>query len=370
MSEKTLAGENLEKSDAAAVEAAAKFWAENPEFEAAADREAPIDGPSAALLNEYADQRNSLEQSGDMDPTAPDGIPSQATSQAPDIAAAPATTAPPAKAEERKAPGLDPVLRAFAEEAGWSADKIDRFYEADPELATETFNQLADTFANLSRQFLLPTSAPEPPSAQVTPPAQVSAPTAPVSLPPSLSDEAIQRLAEIEGETAANMVKALRDHFVSHTAELESRLQKFEQLHQAAEMRAIAQEANTALGELRKQFPSLYGTSDDAKAITMEQYQRTVELASLADQIRAGATAQGRTLSVKDAIKRAHYIVSRDAVRAEARAELKEQVKKRAQSVSARPTHRHSPSAPGQARNEATAIAAAAEKMAEIGLVD
>ncbi len=360
------------QGDEAAIAAAAGFWNENPDLEAKAAAEVP-DVPAqsqranAALTQEYADQQAELEQGGEMEPGEADGIPAEKTAvtetkQAPTGKPATAVATPVVES------GVDPVLRDIAKDAGWTDAKIDRLYKADPELAVETFEQLADSYVNLSRQFLEPAPGTTPAAVKTTSPAQVPVqPTQAASqLPALLTDEALAKFADENGEQAANLIKMVRDHFVAQNTALDQRVQKFEVQAQQAETRAVAEEAKTVIGQLQKQFPKVYGASEDPKALTMGQYQKQVELANLADQIRAGALAQGRTISVKDAIKRAHYIVSRDSVKAEARQEIVGAIQRRSRAVTARPTQRTNPAAAGQSKGDEAALAAYAERAAEI----
>lgn len=361
-------------SDDAAIAAAAGFWSEG-DREAAAASEVPDSHPSnaAALANEYADQRASLEQDGSLEPGEADGIPAEKeqSKKAP-ITGKSIQSKTPAENTEQAESGLDPVLRSIANDAGWSDAKIDRLFKADPELAIDTFNQLADQYANLSRQYLNVAPVQQTAAAFQSQPAQLQQPVKgnASELPAALTDEGLKNFAQVNGQETADLVKAIRDHFVARDAAKEDRISKFEAQIKEADARVVATEANTTIDGLRKQFPKLYGASSDPSTLTMGQYQKTVELATLADQIRAGAKAQGRNLSVADAIKRAHYIVSRDSVKAEAREEIVSQITKRSARATAKPTQRNNPAAPGNTRSDEAAVAAAAEKMAEIGMND
>jgi hypothetical protein len=82
--------------------------------------------------------------------------------------------AKPAVAENEQAKpatDIDPTLRYFAEqELGWAKDKIDRLVKADPEIAAETIQKIADTYTNLSRQYA--TGSQVAPGTQMQTPAQ------------------------------------------------------------------------------------------------------------------------------------------------------------------------------------------------------
>lgn len=368
-------------SDNAAIEAATKFWDANPELEAKAEREVPAEpGMSsqraASLKNEYDSQALELEEGGEYDPEQPDGIPVEGKGNQQNTQKKQVVTGKPAAAstgnETPAETGLDPILREIALDSGWTPKDIDELYGANPEIATRQFERLADQFATQSRQFLdNPGVSQTPASVQQAKPAQVQQAKSVDQLPSELSDEMLAKFAEDNGSNAANTLKAMRDHFVARDAAREQRVTAVEQKFQVAETQAIAAEASSAISALQTQFPKLYGAAEsDRSILTMAQFQKQQELAVLADQVRSGAMAQGRTISVKDAIKRAHYIVSRDSVKAEARKEIETKVRQRAKTASARPTQRQNPAVSGEQRSDDRAIAAAAEKMAEIGLND
>jgi hypothetical protein len=345
-----------EKSDAAAMSAVEAFFDEGRDKEAAAElvSEAPV-------YTEAQQQADELEQEGLADPTAPDGevsaseTPSDTVNQSGSDAAV------------KKDDGFDPDLRAVAKDFGWSDEKIDRLVAADPELARETFESFAVALAEQSRQYL----ASVPGNNQPAPAQNVAAtvPPAPTSvLPPELSDEALKRFAEENGEHAANLLKVVRDQFLVKQLVLEERLMRAEQAARAQELQTVAAEANTVIRDLASKHPTLYGNADNVNALTVEQYNRRQELASLADQIRAGALAQGRSMSVSQALNHAHYILARDAVKAEARKEVVQAVQKRAKQTTARPTARVNPEARGVKRSEATAMEAYSRRLAELGI--
>ena len=93
---------------------------------------------------------------------------------------------------------------------------------------------------------------------------------------------------------------------------------------------ALATEAQEFLmGEGMKAFREMYGT--EVKDLTEEQFKTRMNLFAEADGIVAGATCRGVSLSVRDALTRAHAIVSegtRDAgIRESIRASLQKRTK-------------------------------------------
>lgn len=370
-----------ENSDQAAIAAAEAFW--DGDKDQAASSEVPESEPAvssgqsaaykAAAANEQADQRMSLEQDGSLDPAEADGIPKPQSNKNDKTPVGKSPVTPKGNETPAEETGLDPILRDIAKEAfGWTDERIDKLYSLDPELATETLTGLASNYADLSRQFL---AAPAPQAAAtIEPPAQVPAQQATqlaaAKLPDFLSDAELAKLVETEGEKSVNLIKGLRDHFSAKNSALEDRVTKAEQKYAAAETNAIAQEAGSTVTSLTEKYPKLYGAGDDMRVLTVDQYQKRVELASKADQIRSGALARGQVMSVKDAINAAHRIVAFTSLKTEARTELQKQIKTRSKQVTVRPTQRNNPKAVGHGRSDEAATEAAAQKMAEIGMND
>lgn len=349
--------EGNSSSDAAAIEAAASFWADSDKAEAA-EKESPSESASLRVLaNDEQDSRDAEEQAASD--AVPEKVAEKQTPTKQTQAAKPAEPATPA--------GLDPILRSIALDSGWTNEEVDEAYGLNAEAATRQFTRLADQYAEMSRQFLPPTPGTTPAVAQVQP-AQAQQ-ISPVASP--LSDEALKKFAETNGQEAADALKLMRDHFNAQTSELSTKVQAFEQQIQAQQAQVIAQEANTVLSDLRGKFPTLYGNGNDPTKLTMAQHQKFTDLVNLADDMRKSAAGRGVSLGVKDALTRAHYVVSRESVKTEARSEIQAQIKQRSARATARPSQRSNPAAPGvSGRSDEAALAAFAEKAAEIGLND
>lgn len=252
---------------------------------------------------------------------------------------------------------INPLLRMAANEMGWSDEKIDRLLKADPELAQETMQTLADTYTNLSRQFLTPGSPVIPGTQPATnPPAQPEAPT-------SKLDQfytQIEAFAETNGEDLANFAKALKSELIDPVRDILAS-------NQAKQQELFATEARQTVATLGEKFSQFYGKDD--KALSAIETNNRAYLAQVADQLRAGAKAQGRDLSIKDAINRAHLLVTADHRDQVVRKNIKEQVQSRAQQITAKPTQRRDPRLVS-GRSTANAIEAASRKMAELGIED
>lgn len=269
-----------------------------------------------------------------------------------------APPAPVAKNEQKKK-DIDPSLRFFAEqELGWSKERLDRLVAADPELAEETIRSLADDSLNLSRQFLSrpgPQVAPGTP-ASVEPPAQQS--------PTSKLDEFYSNLeafAESNGQELADVFKLLKAEVIDPVREMiaanEQRAQELERT-----------EARTHFGTIASKFAGLYGDPEGpSTALSEEQQRARALLAQTADELRAGAKLAGREMSVKAALNKAHLLVSREYAAGQVRKEIKEQVQRRSNAITARPTQRRNP-ATAAPRSRAAAEEALARLAAERGI--
>jgi len=298
-------------------------------------------------------QAELVEDGEEPDPSLEDDAP-QPEPQS-EEEATPEAPAPEPVAQDQN--DIDPTLRYFAEtELGWSKDKIDRLVKADPEIATETISKLAESYTNLSRQFLNPASsvAPSTPAPEQQQPAQPQAPT-------SKLDEFFGKLnefAEANGEELSDFIKALKDEVVDGYREMRA-------AYEVQQKELLRTEARTVFTDLSKRFADLYGSED--KAATEKQNEAKQRLGELADQIRTAAKLQGRELSVREALNRAHLIVSADYRDAVVRKQITEQVQKRGNAITARPTQRRNP-VTSASKTRATAEDAYAKKAAELGI--
>jgi len=355
-----VANELNESSEAnpnqAAEQVVSDFFKEH-DREEAASRET---GPSAPVYGEVQQQADELEQDGQVDPRTADGTP--------EAAPTPATEQKPTPEASKEAPELDDDLRSIAKEFGWADAKIDRLVKADPELARETFETFAATLAEQARQFL-PGGPGSPAPRQPIQSASVPPSTPqPPALPPELSDDALKAFAEENGEQAAKLIKLIRDNYVVKQDALEERLVRAEQAAQVQELKAVAAEASTVIAGLSGKHPKLYGEGDNVNVLTVEQYNRRVELTMLADQIRLAAGTQGRSMTVTQALTNAHYVLSRDSVKSEARQEVAAAVQRRSKQAVAKPTARVNPEGRGQKRTNAGAAEAYSRRLAELGI--
>lgn len=299
------------------------------------------------------DQKDELEQEG----IEADGSAGESVTDEPKADDA-VGDEPPAPADKAEVPAhqVDPMHRFAAQEAGWSDADIDNLAKMNPALAARTFSTLADAYTNLSRQYL-PAASPVAPGTQAAAekPAQTAA--------ESKLDDLYKNLAAFGEANGTDIV----DKFLKPLqAEVIEPLRQMMAAQKVAEQRVLAQEANSAFDGLSKGFEGLYGK--DVASLTDGQKSARNQLGILADQIRAGAAAQGKSLTVSEALKRAHGVISADFAVANARQQVQKQVQRRSNQITARPTQRKSGRAdvPGMDK----AVAAFTAKAAEIGLDD
>lgn len=346
-------------TDQAALDAVSNFWANEGRSEAA-ESEVPGEAGTAPVYTEAQQQEDELIEEGLVDPTTADGEPAPAP-----VAKTETTPKTEVAATGSETPVIDDDLRTIAKEQfGWTDEKIDRLAKADPELARETLETFAASYAAQTRQILTASPAVSAADVNQVKPAPVAKPAAP-AIPDAISDAALAKFAETNGQEAADAIKAIRDYFAGELAKRDEVLGKYETAQQQAELRTIATEAKATFDELSTKHPALYGKNDES--LTVVQQGRRNELAQLADQLRAGAAAQGRQMTVRQAITNAHYILSRGAVAQEARQAVVSKVVQRSKQIVNKPTARVNPNGAGQVKSDAAAMEAYAAKLAELG---
>lgn len=236
---------------------------------------------------------------------------------------------------------IDPTLRYFAEaELGWSKEKIDRLVKADLEIASETLTSLAENYTNLSRQYLPGTQA--APGTQVQPPAQnVVEP-----LTPRLDQfySALNDFKEVHGDELGEFADALK-------AELIEPVKAMFAANMVQQQELNKTEARQTFTTLTEKFPEMYGTAD--KPLTPEQMEFKKQLGQLADDLRIAAKAKGIDLSPRKALNQAHLSVSAPFRNQIVRKGIKEQVHKRQNAITARPTQRLVPATAGKSKEAA-----------------
>jgi hypothetical protein len=249
---------------------------------------------------------------------------------------------------------LDPNLRFAAQHVGGlSDDDINEFYQQNPTLATRVFENYLSAFSAMSRQSgMLPATSPQQTPA---PAAQRQAQTT-SNIDKILGN--LKEFAEVNGEPLADFVKALHEEAIVPLRQMQAELA-------VAKQQAVAAEATNSTEKLAETFSDVYGKGEKVNLLQKTNRQKLYEVA---DQLRSGAYQQGHEMSVKDAINRAHLIVTADKQVAAGRKQVQQQVQKRAKQITARPTHRMKPSSPGNAKGETTAAEAYRQRATELGI--
>jgi hypothetical protein len=246
-----------------------------------------------------------------------------------------------------------------AQLGGWKQQDIEDFIVSNPVLARVTFSNMAAGYNNLSlqyaqaaRQGIAPTQQLQ--QAAATTQAQMSALDELLAKP-----EKLKALADTAGEELMkNFIKPLLDE---RKAAVEDR-----QFIAGLRREALVREINTSIEDLAKGgFEGFYGKTAET---TQQQHDNRFKVGQVADQIRAGAQMQGVNMSIKDALNRAHLIVTADQVKAQVRKEITATVKRRATQITARPTTRATSSGQSGNRGDMAAIAAVEAFMSERGM--
>lgn len=269
----------------------------------------------------------------------------------------PKVEAKPAVAENEQpkaATDIDPTLRYFAEqELGWEKDKIDRLVKADPEIAAETIQKIADTYTNLSRQYA--TGSQVAPGTQMQTPAQ----NEDAPLTPRLDKfyAGLVDFKESNGDDLGEFTEALKAELIDPVKEIFA-------ANKVRERELNKDEAQSTFGKLSEQFADLYGKPGVVK--TPEQAEAVRQLGEVADQLRTGAKQRGQKMSIKSALNQAHMQVSTPFREAIVRKTIKEQVHKREKAITARPSQRLQPATSG--KSDAAAEDAISKFAADRGL--
>jgi hypothetical protein len=255
---------------------------------------------------------------------------------------------------------LDPVLMHAAKRAGWTDADIAEAVKLNPEAAARAFTKLHGSYNDLSARF-----------AQLGTPQQQGQPAAQPVAQPAANDpfaaldelfkpESLQTFADNNGEE-------LVEKFMKP---LHAALQPLREL----QAQAVAQQRETLVREVtgifkgwEGDFGDLYGKGNE---LTPGQHENRQKVGQLADQISAGAAAQGIDLPVSEALERAHAYMTRDRVGEIARKQVTQQIQGRAKGITSRPTQRRTPNTVGDgaAKGDQSAASAIAAFWAERGM--
>lgn len=224
---------------------------------------------------------------------------------------------------------------------GWKPEKIAAFYETDPELAMQVFEQIHESTNNLSRQFSeLGRTRIEMQRQGADQPVAKREEEQPKSV---IDIEAIRKtdpenplLPVIEG-----MNKVLTQLATQRTVEP----QQQQQVHTQEDI-ALATQVMSFLGsDQMKFYEDFYGPAYDAArmptfdghGLTPGQRANRDALLEQADAIWVGAREHGRNLTVPEALGLAHSLLTDGMRTQQIRRELVNKVKQRAKGITLRP---------------------------------
>jgi hypothetical protein len=281
------------------------------------------------------------------------------------------------KVEPQEAPATLPhALIQAAKRSGWTDAEVEEFAKADPDLAERTFQKLKDSSDQLSERYAAmgqgrAAPAPQAPQPPTGPGGNGHVPDPTASLVDTIFDPKLQvDIPQADGSVRKGSVwekygpdfrKEIIDPLIGPLNELYGFVQQ-----QRAQ--GMAQQIEGWHKALPKEEASLYGQSD---SVTPEQVQARTRLWTYADQIRAGAAAQGLDMSIDEALGRAHSVVSRDHLASLERKRLTAQIQTRSKQLTARPTQRHGGAGTGTRggeRSDDAAMRAVARRAEELGL--
>lgn len=269
-----------------------------------------------------------------------------------------------AKPGNQEAPAtLDPVLRHAAKRAGWTDDRIDRLVKLDPEFAVETFNRLHGSFNDLSTKYAelgkARMNAGQPPALPAQQPEMGQPPVK--GLDALFNPKALDDFGNEYGkELVEKFLKPLHSEVIQPMRQMAA-------WYEQQQRETLRVQVNTIFKGWEGDFADLYGKGAE---LTKDQLDARSKVANLADQITAGAAAQGIELSVADALERAHALFTADRRAEIERKQLASKVVKRAGQITARPTQRKvaTTAAEGAPKGDDAAMAAYRQKAAELGL--
>ena len=275
---------------------------------------------------------------------------------------------------------LPATLRHAAKRAGWSEDELDQFAASDPDLAVQTLTRLHNSQNDLTMQYARigqfqngqqPVGPPTP--------GQEPQPEQPPAAPPQVPQPAKDLMEEIYGVGAATKLSKFGDDFLEEVlnpmlSHMQRQLRPQQEIIEHYESEKQAQMMGVFegfLGDLGMEFEDLYGkgSTEQVRQSSEAQYQTREKLTVLADQVRAGAAAQGFDMSLEEALERGHLWLAGPQLEELTRKGIMQQAKSRSSQRTERPTQRRSaPGSVGGDKSIKSAEDAYAERAAELGI--
>jgi hypothetical protein len=287
-------------------------------------------------------------------PTIPE-VETPVTEDAPEAGATPVTETTKPSQEPAEVSPAEPVKEAAAAPAptlpvayirsakarGWTDEEIQSAVDLNPDKALQTFERMHTSrsqeiseWAELGRKVRSQT-----PAASATPPASVNAtPVSAAPAPSVLRPINVQEMVEKFGNQ--ELIEALAGPVNAAIQALTPIMERAK----ASETRA-KQTAQEQLGKVVQDFftdksmaPYAESYGGDIAKLTETQVEMRGKVLEMADALIAGATFQGRKLSVQEALTLAHDTVSAPVKESVIRDQIRQSVKKRAAGITLRPT--------------------------------
>jgi hypothetical protein len=248
-----------------------------------------------------------------------------------------------AEVETEEIPAELPInFHRAALASGWTDQDIQEFAKADPARAYRTFQNLYVSQTGISAQFAaLGRKASEQPAA------------APAAKPVVEEDDLAEITKQYGDDPLLGAMNALITKKLSKLSQT-SPTPNPVQSTPAAE--SPEEKAVAAVGQIignffdgdlvAKHYGEFYGSGREPDDRTRVQQSRRDEVIMIADQIMAGAKAQGQNPSIPQVLERAHWMVSAPAAKAAARKEIKETAVAREKGISLRPSKAVAPIVP------------------------
>lgn len=225
---------------------------------------------------------------------------------------------------------------------GWDDEEIQRLVEHDFDLAKNTAEKVHENRMRESREWAAHgriVRAGEPSTPATTEPVPSQPSQTPQQLPrvdvEALKtefgeDEAIAGIIDRMSGPVNKAIEAM-NLILPQVAESAARQKESENATVATEIDTFFKSSDLAA------YAELYGVGP-TRGVEAEHFQNRMLVMEQADQIRVGASYQGREIGLSDALELAHDSVSSNFQMKAVRAEIKSKVQKRAKAVSLKPS--------------------------------
>ncbi len=217
---------------------------------------------------------------------------------------------------------------------GWTPEEVKKFFEADPELAIKTLAKIHESTNKLSADFASLGRASREPADKTTD--HMTATEANAAATAGDSTE----LAAIKEEYGAD--SSVAKMFES----MQEQLASSKTVASTQQNEAVTEQLDEATATLIDQFfsdPSMksyedfYGEGKDAAKLTQGQIDERWKVMDMADSIILGSKAQGRNVTVQEAMDMAHLSISEPVREQAVRNELKAKIVKRSMGLTLKP---------------------------------